>query len=210
MDDDSPCPPHRLFVALPIPDVVKADLREVVQELHIARQRSKRSLKHSATEPFPLNQDQWHLTVAFIGKASCADIARVRSALQRTAARFEPFPLAVAGGGRFGRGRFSVVWAGVDGHVEQLVDLAAHARTELEDTGLNPDSKQFRPHITLARPGDRVTNQQASQDLLTLRRYRGPTWTADELVLFDSNYGHQPTGESPTYAPLATVRLGTQ
>ena len=147
--------------------------------------------------------------MAFLGKVECAAIDRILVALQEVAQHSEPINLAVAGGGRFGLGRYSVVWAGIDGDVESLVDLVGHVRTTLIAAGLSPDTKQFRPHVTLARPGDRITNQQASQDLLTLRRYRGPAWNASQLVLFDSNYGQQPKGQSPTYEPLATIGLGT-
>ncbi|QSB05465.1 RNA 2',3'-cyclic phosphodiesterase [Natronoglycomyces albus] len=154
-----------------------------------------------------VSHDRWHLTIAFLGKVAPPAIPAVTDAIRRAAQRSHPIELAIAGGGRFGRGRYSVVWAGIDGDVDALVELALDVRSELTASGLTPDSKQFRPHITLARPGDRITNQQASQDLLTLRRYHGPTWVANQLVLFDSNYGHQPKGEAPAYRPIDVVGL---
>jgi 2'-5' RNA ligase len=100
------------------------------------------------------------------------------------------------------------VWAGLDGDVEPLVRLVRRIRAGLTEADLPVDQKQYRPHVTLARPGDRITNQQAAEDLLTLRRYHGPSWTAGEVMLYRSDFGTQTSGTAPTYTPVSAMRLG--
>ncbi|MDA1362246.1 RNA 2',3'-cyclic phosphodiesterase [Glycomyces luteolus] len=202
---------ERLFAALPLPDNAVADLTEVVADLNIAR-RGAPSRPGATGRRTPssrlVRSENWHLTLSFLGEVPadrCAETAEVIAAAARES---EPMRLCVSGGGRFGRGRYSVVYAGLDGDVAALVDLVHRIRAGLIAGGLPVDQKQYRPHVTLARPGDRVTNQQAAQDLLTLRRYYGPSWTANEVVLYRSDFGKGPVGAQPLYTPIAAAPLG--
>lgn len=201
---------ERLFAALPLPDNAVADLAEVVSDLNIARRgvpsRPGASGPRSSTRL--VRSENWHLTLSFLGDVPadrCAETAEVIAAAARES---EPMRLCVSGGGRFGRGRYSVVYAGLDGDVASLVDLVHRIRAGLNAHGIPVDQKQYRPHVTLARPGDRVTNQQAAEDLLTLRRYYGPNWTANEVVLYRSDFGKGPVGVQPQYTPVAAAPLG--
>lgn len=201
---------ERLFAALPLPDNAVADLAEVVSDLNIARRGAPSRPGAIGRRPASgrlVRAANWHLTVAFLGEVPverCAETAEVVAAAARETA---PMRLCVSGGGRFGRGRYSVVYAGLDGEVAALVDLVHRLRAGLIAGGLPVDQKQYRPHVTLARPGDRVTNQQAAQDLLTLRRYYGPSWTANEVVLYKSDFGKAPVGVQPNYTPIASAPL---
>ncbi|MFG3338592.1 RNA 2',3'-cyclic phosphodiesterase [Glycomyces sp. NPDC048151] len=200
---------ERLFAALPLPDNAVADLAEVVADLNIARRGApSRPGATGRTSSRLVRSENWHLTLSFLGEVPaerCAETAEVIAAAARESA---PMRLCVSGGGRFGRGRYSVVYAGLDGDVAALVDLVHRIRAGLLAGGLPVDQKQYRPHVTLARPGDRVTNQQAAQDLLTLRRYYGPSWTANEVVLYRSDFGKGQVGAQPLYTPVASAPLG--
>jgi 2'-5' RNA ligase len=110
-----------------------------------------------------------------------------------------PIRLRLAGGGRFGRGRFTVLWVGLDGDIEALRELGAILRTELRRARLPYDRKPLRPHLTLARPGERL---DVADDLLTLGRYAGPEWTVDTLTLVRSHLGPKPTYDRLAEVPL--------
>ncbi|SDD90710.1 RNA 2',3'-cyclic phosphodiesterase [Glycomyces harbinensis] len=203
---------ERLFVALPLPDNAVADLAEVVSDLNIAR-RGATSSRPGAVGRRPstgrlVRSENWHLTLAFLGEVPVDRCADTAEAIAAAAGESDPMRLCVSGGGRFGRGRYSVVYAGLDGDVAALVGLVHRIRAGLIASGLPVDQKQYRPHVTLARPGDRVTNQQAAQDLLTLRRYYGPSWTANEVVLYKSDFGKGPVGVQPDYTRMAAAPLG--
>jgi len=202
---------ERLFVALPLPDNAVADLAEVVSDLNIARRGVPSRPGATGRRPSSVRlvrSENWHLTLAFLGEVPVDRCADTAAAIAAAASEAGPMRLCVSGGGRFGRGRYSVVYAGLDGDVAALVDFVHGIRAGLIAGGLPVDQKQYRPHVTLARPGDRVTNQQAAQDLLTLRRYYGPSWTASEVVLYKSDFGKGPVGVQPDYSPVASAPLG--
>ncbi|WP_168801374.1 RNA 2',3'-cyclic phosphodiesterase [Glycomyces buryatensis] len=202
---------ERLFAALPLPENAVSDLAEVVSDLNIARRGAPSRPGASNTRPSTgrlVRSENWHLTLAYLGEVPANRLADASHVLAEASATCDPLRLCVSGGGRFGRGRYSVVYAGLDGDVAALVDLVHTIRAGLIASGLPVDQKQYRPHVTLARPGDRVTNQQAAQDLLTLRRYYGPSWTAGEAVLYRSDFTSVRGGEQPNYTVVSTVPLG--
>jgi 2'-5' RNA ligase len=111
-----------------------------------------------------------------------------------TAAAAEQHPVTVrfAGGGTFGRGGFTVLWAGLGGDSDGLRSLAQRVRAQLRRQRVPFDAKGFRPHLTLARPGVRVDADLISQDVATLQSYVGPEWTVSQLRLVASVLGPNP------------------
>jgi 2'-5' RNA ligase len=106
--------------------------------------------------------------------------------------RRPPIRLRVAGGGRFGRGRFTVLWMGLAGDVPALRDLAGDVRREVRRVRLPLDDKPLSPHLTIARPGDRVPAEDVVADLATLEDHEGPQWSVDEVRLMRSYVGPRP------------------
>ncbi len=141
-----------------------------------------------------------HLTLAFLGEVEDDRLVEVESTLGLAAQTFRDgrdgsVRLRLGGGGSFGRGRFTVLWVDLRGDVEGLATLARLIRIGLRRARLPHDEKPFRPHLTIARPGDRVDRADILADRETLHDYLGPEWPADELVLVRTR---------PTHAPLAT------
>ncbi|TCB99574.1 RNA 2',3'-cyclic phosphodiesterase [Micromonospora zingiberis] len=145
-----------------------------------------------------------HLTLAFLGEVDPARLPAVREALELVAetarAGTVPSVLRLGGGGRFGWGRGTVLWADVRGDVARLVALADAVRAGLNAIGVPGDEKPFRPHLTIARPGDRMSHADIESDLSALDDYLGPPWPASELLLMQS-------GPDPGYHPLTTWPL---
>lgn len=135
-----------------------------------------------------------HLTLAFLGEVETARLADVRSVLGLAAQGFRddrdasPW-LSLGGGGVFGDGRRTVLWTDVRGDVEALHALARLIRDRLRHVGLPYDDRPFRPHLTVARPGDRVAPAAVDADRVALNDYQGPEWRATELVLVRSHLG---------------------
>ncbi|GID93094.1 RNA 2',3'-cyclic phosphodiesterase [Amorphoplanes digitatis] len=144
--------------------------------------------------------ETWHLTLAFLGEVAEERAGKVPGALQRAAdgwrAAGSGAPrLRLAGGGRFGRGRFTVLWVGVDGDREALTSLSRRVRRELRHDRLPHDDRRFKPHLTVARPGDRLDAAAVEADRADLAAYRGPAWPVETMVLVRSNLGPAPTYE---------------
>jgi RNA 2',3'-cyclic 3'-phosphodiesterase len=145
----------------------------------------------------------WHVTVAFLGEVAEAKAAEAGRAVGRATESARPLQMRLAGGGLFGRGRFTVLWAGLSGDLQRLGLLADAVRRELKVSRLPFDGKKFNPHLTLARPGERLTGRELAADVEVLSAYRGPQWTLSELHLMASHLGPHPTHER-----LSTARLG--
>ena len=192
----------RLFVAAyPSPEAV-AHLSQFVGTLHVGRPAEPgRSLR-------VVPPDRWHLTLAFLGDVDDLRAGDAAAAMGAAASAWRDAggqvpQLGVAGGGRFGRGRFTVLWAGVDGEVLFLDGLATRLRQALRRARLPVDRKPFRAHLTLARPGDRLPPAALAADLATLDAYRGPRWQLTDLRLVRSRLGPSPSYETIAVAPLA-------
>jgi 2'-5' RNA ligase len=187
----------RLFVAVDPSAAAAAHLAEFVGGLQVARPAEPGRSTRLA------DPSRWHVTLAFIGEVEPARVDPAGEALARAAVgATAPIRVRVAGGGRFGRRRFTVLWAALTGDVDMLATLADGVRRELRRARVPFDHKPFKPHLTLARPGDRLSGEQLRSDLTALDTYVGPEWTVDAVHLYSSELGPK-----PRYDRLATAAL---
>jgi 2'-5' RNA ligase len=106
--------------------------------------------------------------------------------------------LRLAGAGRFGSTRRpQVFWAGLDGDVRPVTELARRLAGVARALHLPVEDRPFRAHLTVGRwrpqrPADGALPQR-------LADYRGPDWPVTEVRLLASHLG-----PSPTYDTLAT------
>jgi RNA 2',3'-cyclic 3'-phosphodiesterase len=113
-----------------------------------------------------------------------------------------PMTLRLAGGGRFGSSRRpQVAWAGLDGDVAPLVDLARRLAAVARSLRLAVEDRPFRPHLTIGRwrPGRPADGTVVDR----LADYRGPAWPVTEVRLLDSHLGAEPRYETVASWPLA-------
>ncbi|MEU7840229.1 RNA 2',3'-cyclic phosphodiesterase [Micromonospora sp. NPDC049114] len=184
----------RLFVAVYPPMEAVTHLGARVARLGVAAAAAA-GVRVRLADPVNL-----HLTLAFLGDVEAARLVEVQGALGLAALWFRdgrdaPPRLSLGGGGVFGDGRHTVLWVDARGDVEALHDLARLIRDRLRRAGLAYDDKPFRPHLTVARPGDRVEPAAVDADRAALDDYQGPQWSADELVLVRSHQGPEPRYE---------------
>lgn len=193
----------RLFVAVyPSPEAV-ADLLEQVGRLRVGAAAAT-GAKVRLVDP-----EHAHLTLAFLGEVPDAQLPDVEAALgaATTAHQAEvgagtAYRLRLGGAGRFGRGRFTILWADVRGDVEILHALVGNVRAALHEAGLPYDEKPFRPHLTISRPGQQLDGAVVDEDVATLDGYLGPSWPLTSMMLICSGLGPQ-----THYTPLATWPL---
>jgi RNA 2',3'-cyclic 3'-phosphodiesterase len=187
----------RLFVALYPPAEAVNDLVEQVGRLRIGEFAAS-GINVRLSRP-----ENLHVTLAFLGEVEDTRLPVVGAALERAARTWRrptdaakedgPPRVRLAGGGRFGRGRFTVLWTGLTGDVDALNLLSRAVRRELRRSRIRYDEKPFRPHLTIARPGDRVDRDDIVFDLSTLNGYLGPSWPVTEMVLVRTHLGPPPT-----------------
>jgi 2'-5' RNA ligase len=123
----------RLFAALALP-------AEIAQAL-VGRQRGVDGARWRPPETL-------HVTLRFFGDIR-EDVARDLDAELSTVAG-EPFEAELSGVGAFGEGRdIHTIWAGVT-ETAPLSRLARACESAARRAGLKPESRHYRPHVTLA------------------------------------------------------------
>jgi 2'-5' RNA ligase len=211
MGSSTPAQTRRMFVAVSPPDEAVTHLGIVVDSLEVSRADAP----GSSTRVAP--RDRWHVTLAFLGDVPVTRIDTATHALSRAVAYDDgtspgegatsTIRVCLAGGGTFGRGRFTILWCGLGGDIAALRRLAAGVRTELRRAHLPFDRKGFRPHLTISRPGGRVAPRAVAADVATLDAYAGPLWTVEAVHLVASDIEHGATGPVPRYTRLSSVPL---
>jgi RNA 2',3'-cyclic 3'-phosphodiesterase len=189
----------RLFVALvPPPDVLE-DLGRVADGLRAAAGPEQNALRWTTVE-------QWHLTLAFLGEVDDQRLPELDRRLRRAASRSEEaLALRLAKGGGFGSARAArVLWVGLSGDVQPLRRLADGVGAAARRSGIDVETRRFRPHVTIARlkqPGD------VRPLVERLATYSGPEWQADRIQLIRS-YRGQGEGHRPRYETIGAWPLG--
>jgi 2'-5' RNA ligase len=173
-----------LFVAAYPPASVCDDLGERLAGLAVTRAAA------GGVNTRLARRETWHVTLAFLGEVGDERVAEAAAAVERAAVGPPP-ELRLTGGGRFGRGQFTVLWVGVAG--DGLDDLARRVRRELKKAKIPYDNRPFRPHLTVARPGDKLDRDAIEADRALLAGYRGPSWPVAEVRLMRSHLGPRPT-----------------
>src|SRR5947209_7961321 len=172
----------RLFVAVDPPTDALDQLADFAERLAVFKAGARVTGRHL-----------WHVTLAFLGELPEERLAAAIAAVDGTVAGQEPPTLRIAGGGRFGRGKFTILWAGIEGELRPLRQAAGR---QLRHGRLPYDAKRFHPHVTLARPGDRLPREDIDADVATLVGYQGPQWTAEAVRLVRSHLGPKPWYET--------------
>lgn len=136
----------RVFVALDVPEPVRASFAEL----------SKR-LKKVCPNARWVRLEGIHITLKFIGEVQPEKLEQIRHALGELPS-FGPIMVRFAGLGFFPGARSPrVFWAGIQAD-PKLAELAAAMEMELEPLGIAREKRPFHPHLTLARfesPGGR-------------------------------------------------------
>lgn len=160
----------RLFVAIEIPEEVKAHLIAAIAPL-----KNQLDLRWSP----PRN---WHLTLAFLGEANPEEVA---GALRNRTSKGVPFDLQLSGWGAFPKSQAArVLWAGVQSS-ERLESLVREVREASERAAPLMDKKPYTGHITLGRSRSPIV-------LGPLDLAISASWTVARFALIESKLGANP------------------
>ena len=179
----------RAFVAVPLPDDVRATLEAAQAGLPAGR---------------PVAPENLHVTLVFLGEHPEPAVEDVHHALEDV--RAPGFALSLAGVGVFGGAVPRLLYGDVEpepalGHLRKKVARAAR------EAGMEVPAKKFTPHVTLARfskdmPGE---DMAAVQGFLARRMsLRAGPFAVERFVLYRSTLGRN----GPIYEELADYPLG--
>ncbi|MGB3723259.1 MAG: RNA 2',3'-cyclic phosphodiesterase [Pacificimonas sp.] len=171
---------HRLFIGIDPPTGVKDTLIEIMGGVIGARWQG---------------EDQLHMTLRFLGERTHHESNDIAEALAGVTAK--PVTLAVNGVGTFDRrGRIDQLWAGIrpPDDAKRLHKKVTRALTAI---GVEPETRSFHPHITLARFSRGAG--PLTDFLIRHGDLRLPAFEVTEFCLYESTL----TGERAEYDIIA-------
>ena len=127
--------------------------------------------------------EQLHLTIRFIGEVEGALFQDIRERLHELSA--SPVPLQIKGVGHFPpRGKPRVLWAGVTASSE-LILLRNKVNRILKQCGIEPETRKYHPHVTLARLKN-SSSHRVAQFLSQHSLLETPPFMVNNLTLYSS------------------------
>lgn len=171
---------RRLFVALCLPEEIADTLLDTMEGLAGARWQ---------------DADNLHITLRFIGEVDRHLFDDVMAALESVP--FRSFPIRIAGVGHFeGKHRPRAIWARIEPS-DQLSELQHSIEMACRRAGLEPVTRKFVPHVTIARlnsGSDPIDGWLSAHGDLA-----PPPWRAEGFSLFESDL----TPQGPIYSEIA-------
>jgi len=167
----------RLFVALPVPQVVAQSIMLIQGGVPGARWQTR---------------EQLHLTLRFIGEVDGRDAAMLDDAL--AAIEVPAFDMQLHGVGQFGNKQPHTLWTDLR-NSEALEHLQRKVNSAVRRVGQPQDAHKFMPHVTVARlrnpDGGKVIEWLTHNALYTSIEFR-----VDAFHLYSSRL----TGNGSVYA----------
>ena len=188
----------RAFVAVELSPEVRDALAHVVGYLDGCRIVGTRTVDPASA----------HLTLKFLGNVPAARVEAIEEALVGATAKSPPLRLRLGETGTFpARGAPRVLWVGLAGDTDGLAALQSRIEEALLPLGFAPEGRPFRPHLTLARMGDRSARSdrdRAAEALSSAPFEPGLTFAVEAVSLMRSILGR----EGARYVRLASIPLG--
>ena len=186
----------RAFIAIELPDDIREGLGRLITQLNSNQPDVK------WVEPTGI-----HLTLKFLGYVASNRIAEITEAIADAATGIPPFTLEIKGLGAFPNlNRVRVVWVGIEGKTDNLLQLQKRLDENLDILGFPPEQREFTPHLTLARVRDSASaleRQELGQLISAAKAPSIGSFTAKSLSLMRSQLAR--TGA--VYTQLAAVAL---
>jgi len=172
----------RSFIAIELPEETIQNLAAIQEQLKGSRARV-RWVKLGSI----------HLTLKFLGNISPVQVDEIAAAAAQVVVDEPPVTLCPAGLGAFPSNRKPrVIWVGLRGEVERLVNIQAGLEKALEPLGFAQEGRGFRPHLTIGRVKDRRGLQSLIEAMSTQELPEFNSFDADEIILYKSDL--RPTG----------------
>ena len=185
----------RTFLAIELPETLRAGLAQVQEEL----KRSRADVRWVA----PGNI---HLTLKFFGNVPDDEIDTLAAAAREAAAETPPLQLQVTVAGAFPSPTAPrVVWLGLGGDVVPLTQLFYRLEKGFAALGYPPEGRAFNPHLTLGRVKSPANRDKLARLVAKLPPLDWPPFEVKDLILFQSVLS--PKGSK--YTPLRVIPLGS-
>ena len=135
----------RLFTAV---DISKRSRRLLDKKVSLIRDQVSQDIKW-------VDKEKWHLTLKFLGDTSERKLYDLQDAMMKAVEDKEKFGAVFSEIDAFpSLENPSVVYAGLESGEEELKNIYTDLENELVTAGFEPESREYIPHLTLARTRD--------------------------------------------------------
>jgi len=163
---------------------------EIFREIIKIQERLKKAIQGDIRWVRP---EGIHLTLKFFGYVYQTDIANISSVVKNSMANMRALLLNVRSLGAFPSvNRPRVLWLGIDGDTDALINLQTEIDTGFQDYGFKKEDRPFRPHLTLARIKEPKGMVGLAGTVKKNEDYIAGSFTARGITLFMSDL--KPTG----------------
>lgn len=181
----------RLFIAIPLPGRVRAELERLSSDLQKAFQFTK-------CEPSWASPETFHLTLRFLGDTPESKIESLASDLRSAIAKREPPQLRAYGLDVFPDfQRPKVLWTGMMERTDGLEPLQHEIERIAVSQGFDPERNDYLPHLTLARFRRARGTNVVRGIVQSHQGFRGSPFTAAEVILYQSHLGRSGVSHEP-------------
>jgi RNA 2',3'-cyclic 3'-phosphodiesterase len=149
------------------------------------------------------NQDNIHITLAFLGDTEEGKIKVISSVLMERCEGFGKFDLTIKGSGVFKNlDDPRIIWIGIDPS-EKLMLLNDLIMNGLKDTNIKIENRPFKPHLTLGRI-KYLNNKVALKTIIeNYQDKEVQKLPVNEVILYESIL----LQSGPVYKPLSIFKL---
>jgi 2'-5' RNA ligase len=166
----------RAFIAIDLPESVKSSLSEAQEALKLYGFRVKW-----------VRPQNIHLTLKFLGDTATADTDKIAEAMTLAAKNCPIVSLTAKGIGVFPNVRRPrIIWAGLNGQFETLVNLQQTLDAHLADLGFARDTRTFKSHLTLGRVKGKIASDRMIAAIDKLKEFESKSFEANQVILFKS------------------------
>lgn len=172
----------RSFVAVPLPEDVRAEIAAATAEL--ARELPRDDMSWTR------KPENFHVTMKFLGSVEPERLEALGAALSEAFASVAPFSVDVGAFGAFPSARrASVIFAGVGDQEGRLGACAAIVESIAERLGFTPGTRPFQGHVTVGRHKRGVLDASAVVESWADRRFGAIP--VRELHVYESQLGSE-------------------
>lgn len=184
----------RAFLAIEPPE-------DILQSVIRLQEKLKMEISGRISWTRPQGQ---HLTLKFFGDISRDDIYNISATVQKRIVTEQKLHLKIEKLGGFPDARRPrVLWCGVTGDVERLINLQKKLDGDFAAIGFPADDRSFKAHLTLARIKDPRSVSGFSEALTKHNAFTAGEFSVGELILFQSKL----TPQGAVYTKLAVFPL---
>jgi len=183
----------RLFIAVEIPDEIKKNIVERINELKPVEAVVKWVAKENL-----------HITLKFLGWVEEKDLDKLIKMTSKAVESFNRFKVNFAGLGTFPEGKAPrVVWVGMGEGAEEMGKLAEALENKLSRAGFRSEPRGFKPHLTIGRIKAKKGVDNLKTNLAAIKEPKFGETEVDSLFIMKSTL----TSKGPIYEKIKEVKL---